>query len=34
MFDLHRDALKRDKTTIEIDGKTYARTVFHCWGEE
>lgn len=28
MFDLHRDALKRDKTTIEIDGKTYARTFF------
>lgn len=28
MFDLHRDALPRERTTIEIDGKTYARTFF------
>lgn len=28
IFDLHRDAHRRDKTMIEIDGKTYARTFF------
>lgn len=28
IFDLHRDSLPRDKTTIQIDGKTYARTFF------
>jgi stage II sporulation protein P len=28
IFDLHRDSLPRDKTTIEIDGKSYARTFF------
>jgi stage II sporulation protein P len=28
MFDLHRDAHRRDKTAIEIEGKTYARTFF------
>lgn len=28
IFDLHRDSLSRDKTTIEINGKTYARTFF------
>lgn len=26
MFDLHRDSVGKDKTTIEIDGKKYART--------
>lgn len=28
VFDLHRDAVARDKTTIEIDGQIYARTFF------
>jgi stage II sporulation protein P len=28
MFDLHRDAHRRDKTLIEIEGKNYARTFF------
>ncbi|GGF07498.1 stage II sporulation protein P [Halobacillus andaensis] len=27
-FDLHRDSLPRDVTTVEIDGKNYARTIF------
>lgn len=26
--DVHRDSLKRDKTTIEINGKSYAKTIF------
>ncbi len=26
--DVHRDSLKRDKTTVEINGKSYARTIF------
>ncbi|MFC7060690.1 stage II sporulation protein P [Halobacillus seohaensis] len=28
IFDLHRDNVPRDITTKEIDGKTYARTIF------
>lgn len=28
MFDLHRDAIRREKTTVEIDGENYARTFF------
>ncbi len=28
IFDLHRDAQRRDITTIEIEGETYARTFF------
>lgn len=28
VFDLHRDALRRDKTTIEIDGESYAKLIF------
>lgn len=28
VFDLHRDALARDRTTVEINGKDYARTFF------
>lgn len=27
-FDLHRDTISRDKTTVTINGKVYARTVF------
>ncbi|WP_101844341.1 stage II sporulation protein P [Halobacillus sp. Marseille-P3879] len=27
-FDLHRDSLPRDVTTVEIDGQNYARTIF------
>lgn len=27
-IDVHRDSLKRDKTTIEINGKSYAKTIF------
>lgn len=28
MFDLHRDSVRKDRTTIDIDGKSYARTFF------
>lgn len=28
VFDLHRDSQRRDKTTIEINGKSYARIAF------
>ncbi|EGL82305.1 stage II sporulation protein P [Caldalkalibacillus thermarum TA2.A1] len=28
MFDLHRDAVSRESTTFEMDGKTYARPFF------
>ncbi|MFD2926025.1 stage II sporulation protein P [Halobacillus naozhouensis] len=28
IFDLHRDSVPRDVTTTEIDGETYARTIF------
>ena len=28
IFDIHRDAIKRDLTTIQINGKNYARIVF------
>ncbi|WP_438433278.1 stage II sporulation protein P [Gorillibacterium sp. sgz500922] len=28
VFDIHRDSLKRSKTTIEIDGKSYAQIYF------
>lgn len=28
MFDIHRDAIGRDKTTTEIDGESYARIMF------
>lgn len=28
VFDLHRDSVRRDKTTIEINGQVYARTFF------
>ena len=27
-IDVHRDSLKRDKTTVEINGKSYAKTIF------
>lgn len=27
-IDIHRDSLTRDKTTIEIDGKSYAKVIF------
>lgn len=27
-IDLHRDSLKKDKTTVEIEGKSYARVMF------
>lgn len=33
MFDLHRDSQPRDRTTIEIDGKSYARTLFLIGGK-
>jgi stage II sporulation protein P len=33
MFDLHRDAHRRDVTTVTIDGQTYARTFFVLGGE-
>ena len=33
IFDIHRDAIKRDLTTIEINGKNYARIVFVIGGE-
>jgi stage II sporulation protein P len=33
IFDLHRDAHRRDKTTVTIDGETYARTFFILGGE-
>lgn len=26
--DVHRDSLKKDKTTVEINGKSYAKTIF------
>ncbi|WP_051541404.1 stage II sporulation protein P [Caldalkalibacillus mannanilyticus] len=33
MFDLHRDALPRERTTTEINGKSYARTLFLIGGK-
>lgn len=33
VFDIHRDAIKRDLTTIKINGKSYARIVFVIGGE-
>lgn len=27
-IDVHRDSLKKDKTTVEINGKSYAKTIF------
>src|SRR5699024_1168273 len=28
VFDIHRDSISRDKTTVEIDGKAYGRILF------
>lgn len=33
VFDIHRDAIKRELTTVEIKGKNYARIVFVIGGE-
>lgn len=33
VFDLHRDSIRKDATTIEIDGKSYAKIMFVIGGD-